>query len=174
MVPQSSSMQMAPLFLRKSDNGLVHLHCPVAGCEKTYFTNVIALMSHVPSPRELGFGKGFFKNHADAMEKCGPFPGLCPDPTLANRSRTKTLSKFQLSEDVSGLPYKLGKLPACATRIFAKISQSIDGVTQHRKHRTWGTTNLGHETARAAATKVQHFRGFGLIKNHVDANSECV
>ena len=32
-------------------------------------------MSHIANSRHHGFGKGFLKNHADAIEKCGRVPG---------------------------------------------------------------------------------------------------
>lgn len=72
--PQASDAE-GPLFLRHSDNQLVHLHCCVIGCTKAHFTNITALMQHVADPRYHGFGKGFLKNHSDAVEKCGRPPG---------------------------------------------------------------------------------------------------
>lgn len=71
--PQSSDAD-GPLFLRPSDQKLVHLHCCVIGCNKAYWTNVTALMAHLASPRQHGFGKGFLKDHVDTIEKCGRLP----------------------------------------------------------------------------------------------------
>ena len=99
---------LGPLFLRQSDNQLVHLHCCVIGCNKAYFKNVTALMRHIASPAHHGFGKGFLKNHADAIEKCGRVPDsdeefvqVPPRDTVNKRSSglKGSISRNTLSSD---------------------------------------------------------------------------
>lgn len=96
--PQANDT-LGPLFLRQSDNQLVHLHCCVIGCNKAYFRTVTSLMSHIASSLHHGFGKGFLKDHADAIEKCGRIPGsdeefvqVQPRDTV---KRTKSSSGFK-------------------------------------------------------------------------------
>ena len=102
--PQANDA-LGPLFLRQSDNQLVHLHCCVIGCNKAYFPTVTSLMKHIASPRFHGFGKGFLKDHADAIEKCGRAPNtdeefvqVPPRVTVKSKKRSPD-SKESVSSD---------------------------------------------------------------------------
>lgn len=162
-----------PLYLRQSDNQLVHLHCCVIGCRKAYFTTITSLMQHVSSPKHHGFGRGFFKNHSDAVEKCGRLPGendnerflqiqpkemgtygtYTPEVSTANLVSTSAPEKSVFTESSSGQLRILGR------RVFGEVyEQENDFPTSERRvSRISGTENelaystgiglftLGHE-----------------------------
>ena len=70
-LPTTQDSQGKNLFTRPSDGKLVYLHCCVSGCDKTGFSNVLALRNHVCSPAGLHKIKGLLTGNIQAIELCG-------------------------------------------------------------------------------------------------------
>ena len=91
-------------------------------------------MSHIASPRQHGFGKGFLKDHADAIEKCGRLPG---DMNQANFVQVP-------SRDV----VKSSRSPVVRVTtgngIFRNIHGSIDGFPTSKSSDQKGISHNNH------------------------------
>ena len=70
-MPTTQDSHGKNLFTRPSDGKLVYLYCCVSGCEKTGFSNVLALRNHVCSPAGLHKIKGLLTSNIQAIEVCG-------------------------------------------------------------------------------------------------------
>ena len=155
-----------PLYLRQSDNRLVHLHCCVMGCDRAHFTTITSLMTHVSSRKNHGFGRGFFKGHSDAVEKCGRLPvghdnerflRIQPKETGTRVTSTPEVSTTDLvftSASEKSVVTDASSSQLRLSGVFGKIyEQENDSPTSDRRV----STNIGTEDEIAYST------GIGLL-----------
>ena len=139
-------------------------------------------MTHVSSRKNHGFGRGFFKNHSDAVEKCGRLPGGHDNNERFLQIRPKemeTLVTYTPEESTTDSVFNSapapeksvvtdvssGQLCLLERGVFGKIYEQEDDspTSDGRQFR-----NIGAENELASST------GIGLLALDHELEMECV